>query len=436
MNFFNKILNTIKQILKIKPKEEPKVLNEVKNQNSDSHIFTTNLEKDFKKYKSLKHIKEKKTSYSIEDLKLLNKYVKADVSILSSLSSDVFMALSCLISNTIKIPNIKIEEPQNIYLTNSQKISIPLTLDIFKSIDDEMYQKALSIFSRQDEIPIIYNHAHPSYKTCRRSFNHHMSPAISLSKNSHKDIDKTFTIIEMNLSDSIEDIYDLAHEISHTFHQNPNIPLIDKSEEIGLLSEIPPFISEQFVQDYLLKEKIITPAYAIQRDLYSASNISRMSRIIRLRIILASLYLKNIPDNIRNNSTILQKNEYMPLTAKTLLDSGIINNENEIQILCQDYKNWDPIKNPINSNFINYVLAYTVVYPYINEKYKANPNKTISQIKKFTEYLKHGDSVKEALNILDISLTPEFISSLLEQKNKYIKKLLDDYSKDNSDTFR
>ena len=56
-------------------------------------------------------------------------------------------------------------------------------------------------------------------------------------------------------------------------------------------------------------------------------------------------------------------------------------------------------------------------------------------MKEFAEYLKHGSSFEEALSILDISLTPEFISSLFEKKRVYFNQLLESYL-DNSDQSR
>ena len=354
----------------------------------------------------------------MDNINLLNKYVKEDTDALFSSSSSIFDIVNIVSKKyyeNISLPSIKIKPLRDIYIPNSKNKSIRLTLDFFKSIDDEMYQNALKILSGQSEIPIHFHQCDPVTISHRRSRNNYLSRSIGLPHKQRQNIDKTFTSIDVYLSNSIEDVFNLSHELSHTFTVDTNKSLINHPKDLELLSEVIPFSIEQLLQNYLLKEKVITKTYANQSNILRTIDISDSAFYIQLRLFLIGLYKDN-------NDKI---------TFNTLKNNSFIRNEEQIQSLCQYYEGSDSILRASR-----YVIADTIAIPNIVKKYNSNPDKTISQLKDFSYKLESGQPLNEILSTIDIGLSTECLYSLLDKKNEYNKNLLKNYQNNNSNITR
>ena len=227
------------------------------------------------------------------NLNVLNEFAEIDNNELSNIPDELINSIYSLSLGYVSIispHNRNVASLNDIYLFDSKNKSIRICLDFFKSVNTQMYQQLLSILTGQSEIKINFYNSNPLVISNRRSYNECFSPSFFIANNSSKTLAKTFTSIEFYLSNTIEDIYNLAHEVSHTFTSDLNRSSNDKLADFGLLHELLPSSIEQVLQIYLLDRNIISQDYANQRNIINTLSAQEHALIIQLRLSLDIAY--------------------------------------------------------------------------------------------------------------------------------------------------
>lgn len=229
---------------------------------------------------------------------------------------------------------------------------LAVTLDFFKSIDEEFYRQAIDvIMNKNEKLKMYIYNAHLAQKTEQKDENgismYSATPCIE-SNNGHTNVliplqygiskEHASKLLDKN-SGTLNDLYSIVHEISHLFDHDEDVRGVPTTEEIieGKEHQRP---ESQINSDLLVEATAATfegllTNYLLERGLYPRAAvtdiaISRMhNSIYKARIACAEVTLANIKrkkgeitnDDIEN---LMNKHRmsvpYVRQTARRIID--------------------------------------------------------------------------------------------------------------------
>lgn len=204
------------------------------------------------------------------------------------------------------------------------------------------------------------------------------------------------TAIYIPCKGTIEDIYALVHEISHTFDLVPN----DNSTR-NMLGEVTPYCFEAMLGKYLIKKGIATEEDTI--NIEKQTNISQYDDGVETFTKLELMKIKEHQEITQDNISEIQKRYELTNRQISYILRRLAKSEPNV-----DYK-------------ARYMIAQ-LIYPHYIEQYEQNPEKAIKTLKQYFEQIK-ANKLKDSLRILGINPNIDSIQTLIETTNKRIKKL-------------
>lgn len=347
-------------------KKTPKVLNTRKNRDSQythSKFELPNLNKFI--YENMQN-RERSTDYNL------------------------LYRISKIMSTELKIKDRHINE---ITKPISEKQTKEVTLQFFKELDQELYEKAKKIIDGNSDI---------GFNMYMLDGNEDFSKTKSDGMPVHTKIPCVFSrngksAVYMPYKGTIEDIYLLVHELSHTFDIGKN-----NNSTRNMLSEVTPACFETMLNQYLIEKGIATKEDTTNREMgrivhYYDDAVETFAKLELIKI-------KEQQENIKHKNFIeIQKkygitNRQLSYVLRRLANSGSN----------VDYK----------ARYMNALL----IYPHYMEQYTENPQKAIRTLKEYFKQIK-ANNFENSLKTLGINPCIESIQKLVETTNRRIEIL-------------
>ena len=331
-------------------------------------------------------VQECEFEISADKMQMLNSFIDENLrNRKNSTNYDLLYNISEMMTKDFKVKDRRynpITKPSTMEETKE------IALQFFKDIDQELYEEVKKIVEGNSKF----------------SFNMYM-----LDEN--EDFSKTYndgmpihtkipSVVERNgkvgvyvpCKGTIEDIYLLVHELSHTFdlaegHYNPTR---------NMLGEVTPHCFEAMLSQYLLEKEIATREDVVNRE--KATTISHYDDGVETFAKFKLMQIKEKNGNIGQDDIIQLQKEY-GITNKQLgyVLGRMANSEPTI-----DYR-------------ARYMIAQ-LIYPHFMEQYEQNPQNAIKIIKEYFEQIKSNNLIG-SLQTLGIEPKIESIKKLIKTAN-------------------
>lgn len=291
-----------------------------------------------------------------------------------------------MISN-LKLPdrNInKIATPSAIAQTKS------IALQFFKDLDSELYEKAKNIVDGSSEFDfnMYMLDGVNDFSSCKASgMPAHTKIPCVMTKNGK-------SAIYVPCKGTVEDIYLLVHEISHTFDFGEK----DNSTR-NLLGEVTSYCFEAMLSRFLTENGILNREDVTNRE--KGDIINCYDDVVETFAKLELMRIKEQKGNIRQTDISEIRKAYS-LSDKSL---QYILNRLEDSKTNVDYK-------------ARYMVAL-LVYPYYMEQYEKDSKQAVKSMKAYFDKVKAGNFI-QSLESLGIEPTFEQIQHLIDVSNKRI----------------
>lgn len=290
---------------------------------------------------------------------------------------------------------IKINDRKNNEITTpfSKENTLNTALEFFKSIDNELYTKAKNIVDGKSNIKFrMYdkNEIKDFSKKDKDGF-------LEYSKTSCVDTVDGKSIVYVPLNGTVEDIYLLVHEISHTF---------DLSEEEtptrNIMGEVTPACFEAMLGNFLLENNVLSKNDILSRE--KGSFISKYDDSVET---FAKL-------------TLMQEKE-----KNGVITADTISNIQRSSNLGNSTLNYILSRMEISPDNVDYRARYMIaglLYPTFMEAYNKNKSETLSNIKEYFKCVKNND-FEGCLKCLSIKFTSECLEELINKTNKRVANI-------------
>lgn len=290
---------------------------------------------------------------------------------------------------------IKLNDRKNNEITTpfSKDNTLNTALKFFKSIDNELYTKAKNIVDGKSNIKFrMYdkNEIKDFSKKDKDGF-------LEYSKTSCVDTVDGKSIVYVPLNGTVEDIYLLVHEISHTF---------DLSEEEtptrNIMGEVTPACFEAMLGNFLLENNVLSKNDILSRE--KGSFISKYDDSVET---FAKL-------------TLMQEKE-----KNGVITANTISNIQRSSNLGNSTLNYILSRMEISPDNVDYRARYMIaglVYPTFMEAYNKNKSETLSNIKEYFKCVKNND-FEGCLKCLSIKFTSECLEELINKTNKRVANI-------------
>lgn len=315
---------------------------------------------------------------------------------------DFLEQISELMLQKNSVDNEKIVEPVIIF---SREKAISIVLNFFNSLGNkEWYEKAkniilgqnknigINIFTDEDIIDVFEEDKDGFYKYSYGS-------EVEFKEDGSKALVKV--LLNDEFSDvidyipankfTIQDIYDIVHEISHTFDLGNNKKSIDARQ---LFTEITPYCFEKMLGDYLEKNNIVN-RIVVDKIARRRTNIScRRAREVFTKINLIKL---------KEKEETLTKNN-----IKRMLEQKGINNTEYVRATFRDIL----LTIPSIDYDARYPIAELTAHKYM-KLYREDEKETIERLKKYCEEIKRGNSNDEVLTLVGCPINSEQVLKIV-----------------------
>lgn len=326
-----------------------------------------------------------------------------------SIDYDFLEESSRIMLKTINIENEKSIVPVIVF-TREEAISI--VLNFFESLDDEeLYEYVKSILMGQNKniginifnFSDITNFSEKDENGLRK-----YSSECQLENRGEKALAKILLKDEFqDFSDHIsnedfvlQDIYDIVHEISHTFDLGNNA----KSRKArSLFAEITPYCFERMLGEYLVSNNIVSERTKDKITQRRTECSMRHARSVCAKVNLVKLKEKEgclTKDNVKN---ILERNNiYNPFYVKSMF---------------RDVLEYEP-----SIDFeAKYPIAELTAHQYMNV-YKKDKKEAMERLKKYCEEIKRGNLNDEVLKLVgcptNIKEVEEIANDIRDSRNR------------------
>lgn len=328
---------------------------------------------------------------SHDKLKLLNNCINENLkNRKNSTDYSLLYNISIMMTNGFKIKDRYTDE---ITKPLSMEETKEIALQFFKELDQKAYEKVKGIVEGNSEFSFsmyMLDEKEDFSKTDNDGMPIYTKIPSVVSKNGKSGV-------YVPCKGTIEDIYMLVHELSHTLdfvkQDNPTR---------NILGEVTPYCFEAMLSQYLLENGIATRADVINRE--KAATISHYDDGVETFAKFKLMKIKEENGDItQEDIRQLQKN--YGLTNNQL---GYVLDRMENSVSNIDYK-------------ARYMIAQ-LIYPYYMKQYEQNPQNAIKTLKEYFEQIKSNNFIG-SLQTLGIEPRVESIQKLIEIANSRFENL-------------
>ncbi|MBR3162939.1 MAG: hypothetical protein IKF17_02405 [Clostridia bacterium] len=337
------------------------------------------------------YLKESEKEFEIptDKLQMLNSFIDENLrNRRNSTDYELLHRVSGMMTNDV---HIKDRHTNPITKPFSEEQTKDVALQFFKGLDQELYEKVKNILDGKSDFAFnMYqlNEDEDFSKTKDDGLPVHIKTACVMSKDGK-------SAIYVPCKGTIEDIYLLVHELSHTFDFIEN-----DNPTRNLMGEITPHCFEAMLSQYLLENGIATIEDVVNRE--KGCIISHFDDGVETFAKLELMRIKEQQGEIKQDDIIQMQKKY-----------GITNGQLGFVLgrLAQSEPNVD--------YRARYMIAQ-LVYPHYMEQYKQNPQKAIQTLKDYFEQIK-ANKMTGGLETLGIEPSIEAIPQLIQECNKRLQ---------------
>lgn len=338
-------------------------------------------------------LKEDEKKFEIPDnkLEMLNAFIHENLkNRRNSTDYNLLHTISGLMTKGLNVNDRKFSD---ITTPSSESQTIQIALQFFEELDQELYKKARSIVEGNSEIDFNIYKLDPSEDFSRTKSDgmpiHTKTPCV-------KSIDGKSSVY-VPCKGTVEDIYLLVHELSHTFDMIQN-----DNPTRNMLGEVTPYCFEAMLGQYLVENGIVTKEEATNRE--KGTIVSHYDDGVETFAKLELMGIKEQKGEIKQEDIIAMQKKY-GITNRQL---GYI-----LGRLAQS--------GPSVDNRARYMIAQ-LIYPHYMEQYAQNPQSAIKTLKEYFENIK-ANNFEGSLETLGICPNIESIQGLLATNNRRISNL-------------
>lgn len=334
---------------------------------------------------------EKEFEIPVDKMQMLNSFIDENLrNRRNSTDYDLLYRVSGMMTNGV---HIKDRHTNPITKPSSEEQTKDVALQFFKGLDLELYERVKNILEGKSDFAFnMYKLKEDEdfSKTKDDGMPIHTKTPCVMSRNGK-------STIYVPCKGTIEDIYLLVHELSHTFDFIEN-----DNPTRNLMGEITPHCFEAMLSQYLLENGIATREDVANRE--KESSISHYDDGVETFAKLELMRIKEQQGEIKQEDIVQMQKKY-----------GITNGQLGFVLgrLAQSEPNVD--------YKARYMIAQ-LVYPHYMEQYKQNPQKAIQTLKDYFEQIK-SNNMTGSLKTLGIEPSIDCIPGLIQECNDRLQDL-------------
>ena len=333
----------------------------------------------------------KPLQFTEEKIQMLNEFIQKNLNNRrNSTDYGLLHKISEMVARDLKVTNRNFGEITK-PLTEEQTKKV--ALEFFKSLDRDLYERAKNIIEGNSDIDFnMYKLDKDDDFSIQKDNGmpvHTKKPCV-ISKNGK-------SAVYLPCKGTIEDIYLLVHELSHTFDLIPN-----DNPTRNLLGEVTPYCLEAMLSQYLVENGIATREDVTNRE--KGDIVSHYDDGVETFTKLELMKVREQKGEIKQEDIRTMQKKY-----------GLTNRQIEYVLgrLLQSEPNVD--------YRARYMIAQ-IVYPHYMEQYKGNLRIAIKTLKEYFEMIK-DNNLAGALEKLGIQPTLDSVPGLIETSNRRINSL-------------
>lgn len=332
---------------------------------------------------------EKDFEISTDKLQMLNRVIDENLrSRRKSTDYDLLHRVSAMMTNEVHIND---RHTNQITKPFSEEQTKDVTLQFFKRLDQDLYQRVKQILDGKSKFDFNMYQLDENEDFSRTKADGmpiHTKTACVMSRNGK-------SAIYVPCKGTIEDIYLLVHELSHTFDFIEN-----DNPTRNLMGEVTPHCFEAMLSQYLLENGIASKDDVVNRE--KGSSISHYDDGAETFAKLELMRIKEQQGEIKPEDIIQLQRKY-----------GITNRQ--LGFVLERLTHSEP-----NVDYRARYMIAQLVYPHYIEQYQQNPQKAIQCLKEYFEQIK-ANNMTESLEILGIEPSIEAIPQLIQECNKRLQ---------------
>lgn len=338
-------------------------------------------------------LKEDEKEFEIPDdkLQMLNGFIHENLKNRSnSTDYNLLHTISGMMTRGLNVKDRHISEITTPSTENQTK---KIALQFFKDLDQELYEKVKTIVEGDSEIDFNMYKLDKTEDFSRTKGDgwpvHTKTPCV-MSKDGK-------SAVYVPCKGTVEDIYLLVHELSHTLDliQNDN-------PTRNILGEVTPYCFEAMLSQYLVENGIATKEEVTNRE--KRNIVSHYDDGVETFAKLELMGIKEQQGDIKQEDiTAMQKRYGITNRQLGYVLGRLAQSETNV-----DYK-------------ARYMIAQ-LIYPHYMEQYEQNPQSAIRTMKKYFEQIK-TNNFEGSLQTLGINPSIDSIQELIETANRRISSL-------------
>ncbi|MGN1326594.1 MAG: hypothetical protein ACI4VQ_00690, partial [Clostridia bacterium] len=341
--------------------------------------------------KGQENAEERKIEIPEEKIQLLNEFIQKNLdNRRNSTDYELLHKISEMIARDLKVTNRNFGE---ITKPSTEEHTQKVALEFFKSLDKDLYERAKNIIEGNSDIEFNMYKLDKDDDFSMQKDNgmpvHTKKPCVFSKKGK--------SAVYVPCKGTIEDIYLLVHELSHTFDLIPN-----DNPTRNLLGEVTPDCFEAMLSQYLVERGIATRGDVINRE--KGDIVSHYDDGVETFAKLELMKVKDQKGEIKQEDIRAIQRKY-GLTNRQLEYVLVRLEQSEPNV---DYR-------------ARYMIAQ-IVSPHYMEQYKENPKTAIKTLKEYFEMIK-DNNLAGALEKLGIQPTLDSVPRLIETSNRRINRL-------------
>lgn len=341
------------------------------------------------------YLKESEKEFEIPAGKLqtLNSFIDENLqNKINSTDYDFLYKISGMMTNGVHIKDRHISE---ITTPSTEEQTKGIALQFFKELDQELYEKVTDILNGKSDFEFnMYQLSEDEdfSKTKNNGMPVHTKTPCVISKDGK-------SAVYVPCKGSVEDIYFLVHELSHTFDFTKN-----DNPTRNLMGEITPHCFEAMLSQYLLENGIATRDDVVNREKVTSRNHYDDG---------AETFAKLELMKIKEQQGKIEQEDIIQIQKKY----GITNRQ--LGFVLERLVHSEP-----NVDYKARYMISLLVYPHYMEQYKQNPQKALKALKDYFEQIKN-DNMPKSLEALGIEPCIEAIPQLIQKCNGRLQYLED-----------
>lgn len=334
---------------------------------------------------------EKEFEIPVDKMQMLNSFIDENLrNRRNSTDYDLLYRVSGMMTNGV---HIKDRHTNPITKPSSEEQTKDVALQFFKGLDQELYERVKNILEGKSDFAFnMYKLKEDEdfSKTKDDGMPIHTKTPCVMSRDGK-------SAIYVPCKGTIEDIYLLVHELSHTFDFIEN-----DNPTRNLMGEITPHCFEAMLSQYLLENGIATREDVVNRE--KGSSISHYDDGAETFAKLELMRIKEQQGEIKQEDIVQMQKKYRITNGQLGFVLGRLA-QSEPNV---DYK-------------ARYMIAQ-LVYPHYMEQYKQNPQKAIQTLKDYFEQIK-SNNMTGSLKTLGIEPSIDCIPRLIQECNDRLQGL-------------